>query len=138
MSSNLANERMPGSIRGFTMIEIIVVLGILVLVAGAYFYTFKQQGRLSANDQEIAAYYMEAAIFMDAFYADTRMARRIEPTADGCIMEIRKGGGLEQVSYTLRGDSIERLAGGKTKIYSFGKPLRPNARTLFRVRELAP
>lgn len=145
MSSSPANKRVPGirapapnGGRGFTMIEIVVVVLILTLVAGAYFYIWRQQGRLSANDQDVAAYYMAAALFMDAFHADSRMARKLEPTADGCIMEVMTSGGLEQVTYTLRGNGIERLMSGKTKVYTFGKPLRENAKVLFRVRELTP
>lgn len=138
MSSNLENRFGSGRPRGFTVLELTVVAFILVLLAGAYVYIFKQQGRLSASDQEVAAYYMSAAVFMDVFYADTRMARRIEPTDDGCIMEVRKGGGLEQVTYTLRGDVIERLAGGKTKAYGFGKALQKDAKVLFKVTEINP
>jgi len=120
------------------MIELVVVLFILTLVAGAYFYIWRQQGRLSASDQDLAAYYASAAMFMDVFHADTRMARKIEPTAEGCIMEVMTAGGLSQVSYTLRGDVIERLAGGKTKVYTFGRPLREHAKMLFTVKELTP
>lgn len=145
MPSNLENKRgsglgasRPRTTRGFTMIELVVVIGILTLVAGVYFYVWKQQGRLSANDQEVAAYYMSAAIFMDVFYSDTRMARKIEPTTEGCIMEVMRSGGLEQVTYTLRGDSIERLAGGKTRAYTFGKPLHDGATVLFKIVELTP
>ncbi|HNW34692.1 MAG TPA: prepilin-type N-terminal cleavage/methylation domain-containing protein [Candidatus Ozemobacteraceae bacterium] len=138
MSSNLANKRASGTARGFTMIELVVVIFILTVVSGAYFYIWRQQGRLSASEQDIAAYYMSAAMFMDVFHADTRMARRIEPTPDGCIMEVMTSGGLSQISYTLRGEVIERLAEGKTKVYNFGKPLRENAKVLFVVKELAP
>ncbi|HOT27101.1 MAG TPA: prepilin-type N-terminal cleavage/methylation domain-containing protein [Candidatus Ozemobacteraceae bacterium] len=145
MSSNPASNRIPDirtpipkGGRGFTMIELVVVVLVLTLVAGAYFYVWRQQGRLSASDQDVAAYYMAAASFMDVFYSDTRMARRIEPTTDGCIMEVMTSGGLQQVTYTLRDNGIERLMSGKTKVYTFGKPLRENAKVLFRVRELAP
>lgn len=145
MSSSPANNPVSGigtlvsrRGRGFTMIEIVVVVFILTLIAGAYFYVWRQHGKLSANDQDVAAYYMAAASFMDVFYSDTRMARKIDPTTDGCIMEVMTSGGLEQVSYTLRGDGIERLMKGKTKVYTFGKALRENARVLFNVRELAP
>jgi len=120
------------------MIELVMVVFILTLVAGAYFYIWRQQGRLSASDQEVAAYYLSAATFMDTLHADSRMARRIEPTPDGCIMEVMTSGGLQQITYTLRGNAIERLANGKAKLYDFWKPLREGAKVLFNVRELAP
>lgn len=126
--------------RGFTLIEILTVLGILGLVIGTALFVKISTGRVEKDTGAEQAFFERRAMLMNRLKRDLRSSIAVEggPPGPYRVKIIVAGADglpmIEEVEYALSPDGkrVQRTAGRKVDTYDFSEFLGPR-RFVFRL-----
>ncbi len=125
--------------KGVTLIEILIVAGLIAVVGTTFLYYARQRARTQDTDQTQAAYYLAVGSFLERFQADARMARAIRLASPSYFLDLHTANGTETITYLFRTDgTIDREWQGKHQVFSFGLPLKKGERPVFSIKEVGP
>lgn len=121
----------PANRSGVTMIELMVVISLIAILTGTFLYMYFRSSSTVVEDQQTSAYYLAMSTFLESFQSDVRMARRVTPTAEGCVIHALGKTGEISISYNILGNGIRRFAPNGTRHFDFGRPLKQGAKIIF-------
>ncbi|MFZ2960929.1 MAG: hypothetical protein WA705_28960 [Candidatus Ozemobacteraceae bacterium] len=131
------NNAQPKSGRrmGVTFVEMTLAICIVVFLAGIIYHVFDRQVSQAGGDERASKYYLGLGIFAESLNNDLAMARDIQPASNGLTLQVNPDGIPESVTYTRRGNKIERNFRGVSKYFEFNNPNRKETPLIFRVEE---
>lgn len=102
-------ERLPEQ-AGFTLMEVLVGIAILVIVLGAVSDLMLSAWRQKALDDDAFAKYADTTTGMDWFTRDARVAAGYQPFADGdsTLTLLRAGGGFYRYAFDPTAGTVSR------------------------------
>lgn len=131
----------PGRIErtGVTLLEILVVAGLLVVLGGTYLSYSRNQAAVFETDQAQSAYYLAVGSILERMQVDARMARLVRIASPSFFLDTGPAEATETIRYTvLPNGTIEREFQGRRQSYSLGKPPRNAGQFIFEIKEVAP
>lgn len=124
--------------KGVTFIEITLTVCIVSFLAAVVFRVFDRQVSQANSDGEASKYYLNLGVFVETLHNDLAMAREIQPAPNVLTLLVKPDGNLETITYSLKGNQIERKFRGAGRFFSFNNPNRKETPLIFRIEEGTP
>lgn len=123
---------------GVTFIEITLVICLVAFLAGVTYRVFDRQVEQTNSDDKASKHYMNLGVFVETLNNDLAMARAVQPASNALSLLVNTDGTPGTITYTLKGNTIERIFRGAARTFEFTNPNRKDTPLIFRVEEIQP